>query len=291
VERRTSDPLLQLDLFANRIFLVTAVVTVIGMFAYLGTAYTTSIRLSAIQGYSPLKTSIGFVCLNIMGVVLFPVSTRMIERFNPGATLAVGMGLIGLGDLVLSRIPATNLSIAAIAVPLLVVGSGFKLAVTSITVVAVNSVPTSRAGMASGATSMLRDFGLTLGPAVIGAIALSRAANEISAKIAASPGLATAVKSFNGAPAHAPAGERPALEAAVGAVNSGPLGANGVPGTVTLPSGKTVPFNPLKDVAFHALSNAYSIGYLILGIAGVVAAVIALVFLAGRSHENHFDPV
>ena len=57
---------------------------VIGMFAYLGTAYATSIRLAAIQGYLPLMTSIGFVCLNVMGVVLFPVSSRMIERFNPG---------------------------------------------------------------------------------------------------------------------------------------------------------------------------------------------------------------
>ena len=116
----------------------------IGMFAYLGTAYDTSIRLSAIQGYTPLKTSIGFFCLNVMGVILFPVSTRMIERFNPGWVLAAGMGLIGVGDLVLAAIPATHLSIAAVAVPLLVVGAGFKLSVTSITVVAVNSVPTSQ---------------------------------------------------------------------------------------------------------------------------------------------------
>ena len=65
-------------------FTVSAVVTVIGMFAYLGTAYATSIRLSAIQEYTPLKTSIGFFCLNVMGVVLFPVSTRLIERYNPG---------------------------------------------------------------------------------------------------------------------------------------------------------------------------------------------------------------
>jgi hypothetical protein len=31
----------------------------------------------------------------------------------------------------------------------------------------VNSVPTDKAGMASGTTSMLRDFGLTLGRAVV----------------------------------------------------------------------------------------------------------------------------
>jgi MFS family permease len=287
VERRSAAPLLQLSLFNNRVFVGSAVVTVIGMFAYLGTAYSTSIRLSAIQGYSPLKTAIGFVCLNIMGVVLFPVSSWMLERFNAGWILAIGMGCIGLGDLVLAAIPATNLSIAAVAVPLLVVGIGFKISVTAITVVAVNSVPTSKAGMASGTTSMLRDFGLTLGPAIIGAIALGRAANEISAKIAASPKLEAAVKAFNAAPGHAPAAQRPALEGAVGAVNSGPLGANGVPATVVTPEG-TVPLNPLKDVAFHALSSAYQLGFLICGIAALIAALIAVVVVAGRRHHDTF---
>jgi MFS family permease len=288
VERRRDRPLIQLDLFTNRIFTASAVVTVIGMFAYLGTAYTTSIRLSAIQGYSPLVTSIGFVCLNIMGVVLFPVSSRMLERYNPGWVLAAGMACIGLGDLVLAAIPATNLSIAAVAVPLLVVGAGFKIAVTSITVVAVNSVPTPKAGMASGATSMLRDFGLTLGPAIIGAIALTRASQAIAAQVAASPQLAAALQAFNQAPASAPPAEKAQVEAAVGAVNSGPLGANAVPSTVTLPNGQTQPFNPLKDVAFHALSDAYAIGYLVCGIAAVVAAVIAALLLGGRRHHDVF---
>jgi MFS family permease len=287
-ERRSSRPLIQIGLFANRIFAASAVVTVIGMFAYLGTAYATSIRLAAIQGYSPLMTSIGFVCLNVMGVVLFPVSSRMIEKYSPGWVLTAGMACIGAGDLALAAIPATNLSIAAVAVPLLVVGIGFKLAVTSITVVAVNSVPTPKAGMASGATSMFRDFGLTLGPAVVGGIALTRAASAISAKVAASPALGAALRSFNQAPAKAPAAQRPALEAAVGAVNSGPLGANSVPGSITLPHGQTVPFNPLKDVAFHALSGAYATGYLVCGLAALVAALIAAVLLGGRKHHDTF---
>ena len=288
IERRRARPLIDFALFSNRIFAATAVVTVIGMFAYLGTAYATSIRLAAIQGYSPLMTSIGFVCLNVMGVVLFPVSSRMLERYSPGWVLAAGMACIAAGDLVLSAIPATNLSIAAVAVPLLVVGIGFKLAVTSITVVAVNSVPTPKAGMASGATSMLRDFGLTLGPAVVGAIALTQAAHKIAATVAASPKLGAALAAFNAAPAHAPAAQRPALEAAVGAVNSGPLGANGVPATVTLPNGHVQPFNPLKDIAFHALSSAYSVGYLVCGLAALVAAVIAAIMLGGRKHHSTF---
>jgi MFS family permease len=288
IERRVDQPLIQLDLFSNRIFTVSAVVTVLGMFAYLGTAYGTSIRLSAIQGYSPLKTSIGFFCLNVMGVVLFPVSTRMIERYNPGWVLAGGVGLIGVGDLALAAIPATNLSIAAIAVPLLVVGAGFKLAVTSITVVAVNSVQTQKAGMASGATSMLRDFGLTLGPAIVGAVALTNAANAISAKIASTPSLQTALNAFYASPSEVPEEKRASVEAAVGAVQSGPLGANAVPSQVPGPDGKMIPFNPLQETAFHALSHAYAVGYLVCGIAALVAALIAAVFLGGRRHHDAF---
>ena len=50
-------------------------------------------------------------------------------------------------------------------------------------------------------------------------------------------------------------------------MKSGPLGQNGVPALVPGPDGKLIPFNPLKDVAFHALSHAYAIGYLVCGIA------------------------
>ena len=288
VELRVDKPLIQLDLFSNRMFTVSAIVTVLGMFAYLGTAYDTSIRLSAIQEYSPLKTSIGFVCLNIMGVVLFPVSTKMLQRYNPGWVLAGGMAMIGIGDLVLAAIPATNLSIAAVSVPLLVVGAGFKTAVTAITVVAVNSVPTPKAGMASGATSMLRDFGLTLGPAIVGAVALTNAANAINAKVAASSTLHRALDAFYASPAHVPAAQRGAVEGAVGAVKSGPLGQNGVPGQVPGPDGKLIPFNPLKDVAFHALSHAYAIGYLVCGISALTAALIAASLLGGRKHSHTF---
>ncbi|RLV48450.1 MFS transporter [Nocardioides mangrovicus] len=273
IERRVSKPLLQLDLFSNRMFTVSAVVTVIGMFAYLGTAYTTSIRLSAIQEYTPLKTSIGFFCLNVMGVVLFPVSSRMLEKYNPGWVLAGGMGLIGIGDLVLAAIPATNLSIGAVAVPLLVIGAGFKIAVTSITVVAVNSVPTNKAGMASGATSMLRDLGLTLGPAIIGAIALTNAANSIQSTLDSTPKLKAAYEGLLAA-----AKGNPKLEPVAGALQSGPLGQNAIPN----------PPNPIKDVAFHALSHAYGIGYLVCGIAAVVAALIAAFMLGGRVHNDAF---
>ena len=287
-ENRSEAPLLRLDLFKNRAFAIAALVTVFGMFSFLGTAYATSIRLSAIQGFSPLKTSIAFVLLNGLALLLMPVTSRLLERYNPKWALSGGAALIGVGDLWMATISASNRSIPAITIPLILIGAGFGLAVAAVTAVAVNTVPNHLAGMASGSTSMLRDFGFTLGPAVIGAIALSRAANDIHAKIDSNPTLKQALATFNASPSHVPAAEKASVQGAVEAVNSGPLGANGVPSTVVV-DGKTVPFNPLHNVAFHALDNAYSVGYVVCGVVALIAAALALTALPGGAHETLMD--
>jgi MFS family permease len=289
-ERRSAAPLLKLDLFANRAYAVVAVVTVLGMFAFLGIAYATSIRLSAIQGFTPLKTSIAFVFLNGIAVVQVTITSRLLERYNPRWPLGSGCVLMGAGAFWLAAVPATNLSLAPVIVPFILVGAGFALTVSSVTAVAVNTVPNHLAGMASGSTNMLRDFGFTLGPAIVGAVALSQAAAEIASKLAGSAALRGALAAFNTAPAHVPAAQRPSVEAAVHAVASGPLGANAVPATVPGPGGKATPFNPLKDVAFHALSHAYSVGYVICGVSALVAALLALLAVRGRVHETLLDP-
>jgi MFS family permease len=290
-ERRSAAPLLRLDLFANRAFAVAAIVTVLGMFAFLGTAYATSIRLSAIEGFTPLKTSIAFVLLNGMALVQVAVTARLLERYNPKWTLGSGCILMGAGALWLAAVPAAGapapgVSLAPVIVPFILAGAGFALAVTSVTAVAVNTVPNHLTGMASGSTNMLRDFGFTLGPAIVGAVALSQAAAQIQNKLADSATLRGALAAFRASAAHASAAQRPATEAAIHAVGSGPLGANAVPATVTLPGGKSIPFNPLKDVAFHALSHAYSIGYLICGVSALLAGALALAVLGGGAHET-----
>jgi hypothetical protein len=284
-EFQSETPLLRLDLFSNRAFSASALVTVFGMFAYLGSGYTTSIRLAAIQGFTPLKTSIAFVMLNGMAWFTVPLVSRSLERYNPRWTLGLGFGLVGVGNLWLSTESATTMSIGPIVAPLLISGIGFAFAISAVTAVAVNTAPKHLAGMASGATSLLRDFGFTLGPAIIGSIALSRAATEISEKVSGNATLARALESFNDSAANAPAGQKAALEAAIGAVNSGPLGANAVPGTITVPDGTTVAFNPLKDVAFHALDHAYSLGYAICAVAALIAALLAAVMLSGNPNE------
>jgi MFS family permease len=289
VERRSEAPLLRLDFFRNRNFAVASVVTIVGMFAFLGTAYSTSIRLSAVQGFSPLKTSIAFLFLNGMALIELPLTMRLLERYSPKWPLTSGLVLMAVGAFWLAAIPASDFSLVPVIAPFILVGLGFALALSALTAVAVNTPPTHMVGMASGTTNMLRDFGFTLGPAVIGAVALSQAAATIRQNLAASVTLRKALAAFVSSPSHVPAAQRPAVESAVHAVSSGPLGANAVPATVTLPSGNVVPFNPLHRAAFDALSQSYSLGFLICGAAALLAGLLTVLAVRARSDETLLD--
>jgi MFS family permease len=286
-ERRSASALLRLDLFANRDFTIAAVVTVVGMFSYLGTGYVTSIRLTAIQGFTPLTASLAFIVFNgVSALIQVPIASRLIERYQPKWVLGGGLLLIAAGDFWMSAIPIGNQSVTPLVPALVVAGAGVALALSAVTAVVINTVPQHLAGMAAGWTSLLRDFGFTLGPAVVGAVALSRAAREISDKVASNPALHQALQAFNASAANAPSGQRQAVEGAIAAVNSGPLGANGVPATIPLPNGRTIPFNPLKDTAFHALGNAYSLGYLLVGLCAVAAALVTMVLIGRRRTDT-----
>ncbi|GAA3998521.1 MFS transporter [Streptomyces plumbiresistens] len=288
-ESRAAEPLLLLSVFRNRAFAMNSVVTLIGMFAFLVIMYGTSIRLTTIQGFSPLKSSVAYLFFGGIGFVLLPLTSKLLERYNPRWVLFASMILIGASGLWFAGVPTSDRALGAIVGPLILAGVGSALAFASISAVAVNTLPNHLAGMASGVTSTFRDLGFALGPAIAGAVALGRAADDIAGKLAGDPELRNAYEAFQASAANAPADQRPQLEAAVHAVESGPLGANSVPASITLPDGQVMPFNPLKDVAFDALSSSYSLAYLLGGVAALVAAALTLVGARGGMGKTHLD--
>lgn len=277
-EHRSPAPLLRLSLFRNRAFAVNSIITVVGMFSCFGTAYATSVRLTAIQGFSPLTTSVAFVVMGAPALILMPVVARVL-RHNLRWALTGSFLCVSAGVFWMSAQSVASMSLLPVIGPLTTIGLGMAFALAAVTAVAVNTVPGTLAGMASGTTSQLRDLGFTLGPAVIGAVALGNAASAIQRKLAGDEQLHAALTAFNEAPTHVPEAQRASVEAAVAAVNSGPLGANSVPAAVPGPEGGMVPFNPLKDTAFAALDHAYSLGFAICGATALATALLAAVAL------------
>jgi MFS family permease len=284
IELRTREPLLRLQLFASRNFTLNSFVTVLGMFAFLGCAAATSIRLTAVQGFSPLRASLGFVALQGFALFLLPLISWMMPRVNPRWMLGGGFLLQALGAAWAATISINHDSVGAILPPLIVVGIGFGFSVSSVTAVAVNTVRIQLAGMASATTSLLRDFGFALGPTIVIAIGTSRAAGKISQAIASSPALQRHVATFYHSVATAPAAAKAAAAAAVGAVKSGPLGAVAVPATTQV-HGHAVPLNPLHAAAYHALGSSYQLVFAICAGSALLAAILVLAVL--RADARH----
>lgn len=192
VEVGTKSPIFDLTLFRNRVFTVSsvvaviaviAVVAVIGMLAFLGACFATSMWLGPVQHQDPLRVAIPFLLLQGPVFVLIPVVSRLLHRVAPTWLLTSGFALMSIGCLLSTRLDVTDLGLTAFVVPHLMIGVGFALCVSSVTAVALDSVPPQLAGMASATTNVLRDLGFALGPIVVGAVALSRAGTAFSSNL------------------------------------------------------------------------------------------------------------
>lgn len=256
VEVGAKSPIFDLTLFRNRAFTVSSVVAVIGMLAFLGACFATAMWLGPVQHQDPLRVAIPFLLLQGPAFVLIPVVSRLLHRVAPAWLLTSGFLLMAIGCLMCTQLDVTDRDLTAFAVPSLLIGIGFALCVSSVTAVALDSVPPQLAGMASATTNMLRDLGFALGPVVVGAVALSKASSAFSSNLAG---------------ADLPKDQ---LGAAQGIAEAGgPIAVN------SLPPG--TPGSAAHDLALDALGSGFSSAFLVCAIAAAVAAVLTAVGMIG----------
>jgi MFS family permease len=118
-----------------------------------------------------LRVGMPFVILQLVPLLLAPVLSRMCTRVEPRRLLMSGLLPMAAGRFWIAALPITTTSLAVFLGPVLLLGIGFICVVSSLTSAAVNAVPLDMAGMAGGATGLVREFGQGLGPAVISAVA------------------------------------------------------------------------------------------------------------------------
>ncbi|WP_369199271.1 MFS transporter [Streptomyces sp. PU-14G] len=220
VEMGAESPIFDLRLFRNRAFSVSSAAAVIGMLAFVGACFATSMWLGPVQHQDPIRVALPFLLLQGPAFLLIPVVSRLLHRVAPSWLLSSRFALMAVGCLLCARLDVTDPQIGAFVAPALLIGVGFALIISSVTTVALGSVPPHLAGMTSAATNMLRDLGFALGPVVVGAVALSGAGSAFA------PNLSDTVLS---AAETATAREIPAAGGPI-AVNSVPQGALGIRG-------------------------------------------------------------
>lgn len=258
VESRTVSPMLQLSLFRIPAFSAAAAVALIGMTGFLGFAFSLSIRLGSIQHQSPLRSAIPFVIMHGITPVFGIGLAALLRRISPRILLTVGFTAMAAGQFWLAALPITDTALTTLLGILILVGVGFGLAVGGLTAAAVNVVPLRLAGMASATTSLMRDAGQTLGPAIIGAVALGQSAAVLGNHLAGA-GLPPAALGAANTVAHA----------------GGPLA------VVSVPFGAAEA--KILPAAQAALAHGFAIALTVCGCASLLSVVIAAAFVRMRA--------
>jgi MFS family permease len=125
-------------------------------------------------GYGSVTAGLALLAYTLPTLVVPPVAERLAERYHPGVVIPAGMFTIGLGFLVMKYGSGVAHASGLTMLPgCLLAGIGLGLTNTTVTNTTTGSVPSTRAGMASGIDMSARLITLAINIALMGFLLLA----------------------------------------------------------------------------------------------------------------------
>ena len=168
LDLRVRTPLVPLREFAQRAFVGSSVVLLIGNIVLASLLFILPLYLQNITERSALTAGLLLLPLTATLMILSPISGVITDRIGPRVPMMAGIVATAVGVYLLSDLHAGS-SPWALVPGLLVLGVGFGLEITPVNVAALQSVSTTRRGTASGVLIALGMLGAALGIAAFGA--------------------------------------------------------------------------------------------------------------------------
>lgn len=172
-ETRSESPLLQLGLFKSAAFSAAGFAALVALFSVVGTTFLLSLFLGYVEHLSALQIGLRLLIVNGVAVVFNPIVGMIMHRVKVSHLLATGLAGSAVGVFLLAGVGAST-STADLGWRLGILGLSIASMLTAVSTAAINAVPWKLAGMAAAGNTALRQFGGALGPAVLGAIYVSR---------------------------------------------------------------------------------------------------------------------
>jgi EmrB/QacA subfamily drug resistance transporter len=247
IELRTAEPLFDLHLLRRPSFLGILLAAVVLSLAAFGSLVCVSIWLQTVLGLGAI--SAGLVTLPLSGLAFVVAGSmgRHLHALSPRWIIAGGLGLIGLGDLLMTGLDGGS-SWTAVLPGMAAIGLGVGLMSPMLVSTGMAAVPQERGGMAAGAINTGRQLGLAIGIAVLGSVFSAR----IGDGLAGTPGDRAADAVTGGG--------------AQGVLRAAPADARGA----------------LDDAIHHAVGTGLGTVMLVAGLVGVLGAIAVATLLRER---------
>ncbi len=186
-ERRVPDPMMKIELFAERNFWVGNLISLTVAFGMLGIFFPMTLFLQGALGFSPIRAGLTMTPMSLMIMVAAPIAGKLSDRIGARWILITGLTLMTTGVLfIVSRIsPETDWQ--RLLPALLVTGAGMGLTFAPMTAAVMQAVPPRIAGSASGILNTMRNVGQVLGIAVLGSLLQARLGVHAAERLANAP--------------------------------------------------------------------------------------------------------
>jgi len=173
VERRMAHPLLDVQLFANARFTAASISVTTAFFALFGFIFLITQFLQLIQGFTALQAGIRTLPFAIATGVMSPVAIALMHRFGSKVIVAIGLLVMAAGFVLASTVKVDSPYVGTVLASMVIIAAGLGLATSPATESIMGALPPEQAGAGSAVNDTTREFGGTLGVAVVGSVFLS----------------------------------------------------------------------------------------------------------------------
>jgi MFS family permease len=182
VERRTASPLINVRIFENRAFLVENIILGIAMMAFIPVFFFAAIYGQIALAEKATTASLLILYFFLGFVVCAQIGGRMLDRIGAKRPVVLGSALAAAGfGLWASK--ATDLHVGAQVVWIVMAGAGMGLMLGQANTDAINRASRYSYGEATGITQTVRNYGASLGFAILGTLLITRFRSAITSSL------------------------------------------------------------------------------------------------------------
>jgi EmrB/QacA subfamily drug resistance transporter len=167
---RRPDPMLDVRLFRNPRFTAGSVSISLAFFGLFGFIFMITQYFQLVRGYDPLRAGVATLPFAIVTGAFSPMAIVVMKRVGTKAVVTAGLLLMCAGFLVAATTAVDSGYWGKIIVSMTLMAAGLGLTSSPATEAIMGALPLGKAGVGSAVNDTTREFGGTLGVAVVGSV-------------------------------------------------------------------------------------------------------------------------
>jgi DHA2 family multidrug resistance protein-like MFS transporter len=175
---RLTSPLMDLKLFANRVFSSALGTNLAIGVVMAGVTLTSTLYLQAVRGLTPLQTGLALVPQMVVMAIGMMTAPALATRVRPARLMALGLLVAAAG--MFAQTLVDTWGVAAIVIGLALAGLGISPTMALSMNLLMGSTPPEKAGSAASISETSGEFGVAMGVATLGSLAAVAYRSDLS---------------------------------------------------------------------------------------------------------------